>query len=97
MGFAIALGILLILLGLFEAFFASERYFRWFFRQYGKDADNYDCDRVKLVRGICVVLIGLLCLSVDLFKGKLFWLPVSLAFVILVIHFLAVFMFCKKR
>lgn len=93
MSFITIVGILAIAYGVFESFFAGEKYFRWFLRQYGKDINNYDVNRIKKIRFTCLILLGLTCFSVRLFEGKLFWMPVVFATVVFVIHWIVVVFF----
>lgn len=94
--FIIIVGILAIAYGIFELFFAGEKYYNWYFRSYGKDSNNYNIPRVKLVRGISLILLGLTCFFIDFFVDKCFWVPAIIALLVVITHSFAVFFICKK-
>lgn len=89
------ISVLILGLGVYEAFFAGEKYMNWWFSQLGKNYQDYDQRRFRIIRGVSLTVAAVLVSAVELnnFKNVAVFLAAVIAVVVL--QYVLVLRCCK--
>ena len=88
-------GALCIIWGLSECFIWRDRYAKWWFNQSGNDYKDYDLKKFRLIRLICMSILGVFSILFERFDLTNGWLLLLISLVIGSNY--CIFHFCKKK
>ena len=93
--FVIIIAGVVFILGAIVYFVKREKYMRWYYRQFGKEYQNYDANKFRLSHAGSLILFSVLCLLLG-FKGHSDILLILMILTV-ALNFILVLIWCKKK
>lgn len=79
------------------AFFMSEKYMKWYYRQYSMDFKDYDANIFKVTHSVALLTLGALAITINLTDYNRYWICLLIMLVVSIVHFFVIFKIAKKH
>lgn len=79
------------------SFFLSEKYMKWYYRQYSMDYKEYDANIFKVTHSVALLTLGAFAITIKLIDYNHFWICSLIMLVVLIVHFFVIFKIAKKH